>query len=469
MKRLIVLLSVVMVWALPASAQPEIQSQWNGARVAFIGDSITDPAQIGWVNNTFWNNLKAILGIEPYVYGISGHNMADLIGQAKRLEDERGQEIDAIIVFLGTNDYNQGLPLGDWYNHDTKVTNSDGVERELAHRELVYCDSTFRGRVNTSLKYLKTHYPDKQIILLTPIHRGYAKFGQTNVQPPEEYANRAGFYIDEFVSAVKEAGSIWAMPVIDLNSICGLLPTMQEHIPYFRNPKTDHLHPNTPGHLRMAYSLAFQLLGYPARFPKFVALSFDDGPNQEFTPKMLDILEENGVKGSFFVIGKNVTRKTAPILRRMVAMGCDVMNHTYSHPDLTKLTEEEILREVERTDSVILKWAGVTPTMLRPPYTAFNEKVAASVPDKAFIAGTSVGDWRKDMPAEDKVNAFLEKARDGSVLLFHDTNETTIEAVRVLIPALKARGFEFVTVPELFQIRGWMPSSNEKRMYSNVY
>jgi len=452
-----------------ASAQPQIQSQWNGARVAFIGDSITDPNQIGWVNNTFWNDLVDILGIEPHVYGINGHSMAELIGQAQRLEADRGQNIDAIIVFLGTNDFNQAIPLGDWYTYDTKVANSDGVERELSHRNLVFCDSTFRGRTNTALRYLKTHYPDKQIILLTPIHRGYAYFGKNNVQPSEEYANRSGSFIDEFVEAVKEAGSIWSMPVIDMNSICGLLPSMDEHIPYFRNSKTDHLHPNTAGHLRMAYSLAYQLMGYPAKFPKYVAISFDDGPNSQITSRMLDALEENGVKGSFFVIGQNVTKKTSAIVKRMVAMGCEVMNHTYTHPDLTSLTDEQILREVEKTDSVILKWTGIKPTMLRPPFTAFNKKVAEAIPDKAFIAGLSVGDWQAQMPTEEKVEKVLERAKDGDVLLFHDTNETTLEAVRILIPELKARGYEFVTVSELFEKRGWMPSPHEARMYSNVY
>ena len=88
--------------------------------------------------------------------------------------------------------------------------------------------------------------------------------------------------------------------------------------------------------------------------PKYVALSFDDGPSLKYTPMMLDVLEENGVKASFFLIGQNITEETAPIIRRMVQMGCDVENHTYSHPNLTQIPDSLILAEVAKTDSLIV-------------------------------------------------------------------------------------------------------------------
>ena len=84
-------------------------------------------------------------------------------------------------------------------------------------------DRTFRGRINCVLSYLKTNYPTKQIILLTPIHRGYAKFGDNNIQPDESYPNGIGLYVDEYVKAIKEAANVWAVPVIDLNSISGFI------------------------------------------------------------------------------------------------------------------------------------------------------------------------------------------------------------------------------------------------------
>lgn len=246
--------------------QPEIVSQWNGKKVAYLGDSITDAAQLQ-KQNVFWNFLKDILGIEPFVYGINGHQMNQIIGQAEKLEAEHGQDFDAIIVFIGTNDYNASVPVGQWYTEKGEVTTIGGPKQVVRkHRQLIMDDATFCGRTNQAMAYLKHHFPTKQIILLTPIHRAYATFGQGNIQPDESWANGVGQYIDEYVQAIREAGSIWAMPVIDLNAICGLYPLEPGQNGYFRNADTDLLHPNTEGHRRMAYALAYQLLGYPAQF-----------------------------------------------------------------------------------------------------------------------------------------------------------------------------------------------------------
>ena len=169
-------------------------------------------------------------------------------------------------------------------------TIDDGPEEvERKHRELVYDDATFRGRANTTLRWLKTHYPDKQVIFLTPIHRGYAKFNDKNIQPPESFANDNGYFIDDYIQAVREIATVWAVPVIDLASISGLYPMLDEHTRYFRNADTDRLHPNTPGQLRMAWAIAYQLLGYPARFPKYVAVEMDYA--EDAAPLPADVLD----------------------------------------------------------------------------------------------------------------------------------------------------------------------------------
>lgn len=469
LKKLTCIIAFLSLASASLSAQPEIHSQWNGARVAFLGDSITDPGQIGIWNNTYWNLMRDILGIEPYVYGISGHRMDHLIGQGERLEADHGQEVDAIMVFLGTNDYNHATPIGDWYTYDVKEANSDGVIRELRHRDFAYNDTTFAGRTNKALRWLKTHYPDKQVILLTPIHRGLANFAKNNVQPPEDFANRGGLFIDDYVEAVKQAANIWAVPVIDLNSICGLMPTFEEHVHYFRNAKTDHLHPNTSGQIRMAYSLAYQMLGYPAKFPKYIALSFDDGPDKEITPKMLDLLEANGIKASFFVEGQNIDRKGGAILRRMARMGCDVENHTYSHPHLPTLDKEKIAEEVSRTDALIEKYTGAVPEYLRPPYTDLDKNVADAIDGKVFIAGMGCADWDPATTTEYMIRTVLECVEDGDIILFHDKRQEVLDAVEVLIPALKSRGYVFVTVPELFHLRGRVPAEHTPKMYHNAF
>lgn len=203
--------------------------------------------------------------------------------------------------------------------------------------------------------------------------------------------------------------------------------------------------------------------------PKYVALSFDDGPSLKYTPMMLDVLEENGVKASFFLIGQNISEETAPIIRRMVQMGCDVENHTYSHPNLTQIPDSLILAEVAKTDSLIEAYAGAKPVYLRPPFTAHNAHVAEVVGGKIFIAGLSCQDWRADMPVEDRVTKTLARVEDGRILLFHDTNERTVEAMKTLIPKLKEMGYTFVTIPELFRLSGHTPAFNSPKMYGRAY
>lgn len=272
----------------PQPATPQIQSQWNGARVGILGDSITDGNQLK-TQDVYWHQLIDILGIEPYCYGINGHQTCQIQGQAEKLLADHGQEVDAVLIFIGTNDFNSSIQPGVWFREETVEVNRDGVPTMLLHRVPVMEHGTVRGEINLFMSWLKHHYPTQQIILLTPIHRAYFNCHQYNVQQDENYANPLGLYLDDYVRIIKEAGEVWAVPVIDLASICGLFPLEPEHTRYFREagyqvehtavedamaaPGTpealvhhDLLHPNTEGHLRMAYALAYQLLGYPAKF-----------------------------------------------------------------------------------------------------------------------------------------------------------------------------------------------------------
>ncbi len=248
---------------------PQIESHWNGARVAFLGDSITDQKQVeNGTNETYCSLLPGILGITPYVYGISGRTMLDVVPQAQKLEQEHGQDVDAIFVFLGTNDYNRGIAIGEWFTYEEKAVEVSGPREEVRlHRNFNFDQNTFKGRINIGLQYLKTHYPTKQIILLTPIHRAYFFWSPTNIQPDEQYANKIGLFIDEYVQAVKEAAGIWAVPVLDLYSTSGLMPILDEHHRYFRdNDGNDYLHPGTEGHRRIAFTIARQLTALPVKF-----------------------------------------------------------------------------------------------------------------------------------------------------------------------------------------------------------
>ena len=91
-----------------------MRNQWSGKRVAFLGDSITDERHVGTTKN-YWQYLSEMLGIVPFVYGINGNQWSDVLGQARKLYAERGDAVDAVVVFAGTNDFNAGVPLGEWY------------------------------------------------------------------------------------------------------------------------------------------------------------------------------------------------------------------------------------------------------------------------------------------------------------------------------------------------------------------
>lgn len=242
------------------------QQQWTGKKVAFLGDSITDREHIGTEKN-YWQFLEEMLGIEALVYGINGHQWSDLPEQAEKLKEEEGDRVDAIIIFAGTNDYYADVPLGEWYSCQPQKTTVSGPETDIRIRRIFQMDgSCFRGRINMVMNYLKTEFPEQQIILLTPIHRGYARFGDGNIQPEESFPNNLGLYIDDYVQVIKEAANVWAVPVIDLNSISGLFPLNKSHERYFNDKETDLLHPNSEGHFRMAKALACQLLCFPADF-----------------------------------------------------------------------------------------------------------------------------------------------------------------------------------------------------------
>lgn len=243
-----------------------LKNQWEGKKVCFLGDSITDGVGVR-KGERYFDLLDDMIGIKSVGYGVNGASFIGLLSQIDRMEAEQGKDVDAIFVFAGTNDYNGSRPLGEWYEYsDAEVIlerDNDGntLRTELRKkREFSFDRSTFKGCVNTVMARLRHDYPHTTIVLMTPIHRGYATFGPTNIQFPENYPNHLGLYVDTYVDIVREAASIWATELIDLHSVSGLFPCFDESADDFANAERDRLHPGKKGHERMAGVIARRML-----------------------------------------------------------------------------------------------------------------------------------------------------------------------------------------------------------------
>lgn len=276
-RRIIAAVILATVTIFTSSAQEKFTHPWKGKTVAFLGDSITDPGSVpdkhDWTGKKdmhYWGVLQEMLGIRPYVYGVSGMQWNDVVRQARQLKEEHGDDFDAIMIFMGANDYMANTPLGEWY--ELRADNAEyamGCEKFTAPRSFRVLNKdmgTLRGRINVALEELKKMFPTKQIIVLTPLHRGFSTFSEENIQPDERHANFLGLFIDDYVDTIKEAADVWAVPVIDIFSLSGLQPMVQEQLQYFSNEKTDQLHPNANGHNRLGKTLYYQLAALPCIF-----------------------------------------------------------------------------------------------------------------------------------------------------------------------------------------------------------
>lgn len=187
----------------------------------------------------------------------------------------------------------------------------------------------------------------------------------------------------------------------------------------------------------------------------YIALTFDDGPSETLTPQLLKILADRHIKATFFLIGQNV-QAHPEIVKEEVAEGHAVGSHTWSHPNLGIMPDDKVREELQRTDDAIFKAAGVHPQMLRPPYgsLAHAQRVWIRKEFGYKIVFWSVDplDWKN--PGADVVaSRILAAVKPGSIILSHDIHAGTVQAMPQVIDALLAKGYKFVTVPELIAMR----------------
>lgn len=183
-----------------------------------------------------------------------------------------------------------------------------------------------------------------------------------------------------------------------------------------------------------------------------VALTFDDGPNPRFTPQILDILYEHQVPATFFLVGQQMEGQ-GWLVRKIAASGHEIGNHTNSHPDLTTLEEPQILEEIQKTQDKLREiLPDYTMKFLRPPYGRQNETVCQSSPLPLILWNVDSGDWEEPQ-AEAIYAAVMENIQDGDIVVFHDDNPETVKALKQILPALKARGYQFATVSALLGLK----------------
>lgn len=202
---------------------------------------------------------------------------------------------------------------------------------------------------------------------------------------------------------------------------------------------------------------------------KYIALTFDDGPNTTTTNEMLDVLEQYGVKASFFLVGNNINDETAKVVKRAYDMGCEIGNHSKTHSYMNEMNDEDIIAEIEYVNNYVKEITGEEPKFFRPPYIAVSSSMYDLI-DMPFICGFGCNDWDERVTVERRATVILRQVQDGGIILLHDAqgNSQTVEALHTIIPELQAQGYEFVTVSELFKVKGIEISPDDSGLYTFV-
>lgn len=181
-----------------------------------------------------------------------------------------------------------------------------------------------------------------------------------------------------------------------------------------------------------------------------IALTFDDGPDNETTKRLLDVLEENNARATFFMLGSRM-KNAEDAIKRMKSLSCELSSHTYDHTQLTKLSGDALKEQFEKSENNLKEIVGEGPSTVRPPYGSYNDSVKSLARDYGqpiILWSVDTLDW-KSKNADSVYSTVMSTVQDGDILLFHDIYDSTIDAVTRLIPALQDEGYQLVTVSEM--------------------
>lgn len=186
----------------------------------------------------------------------------------------------------------------------------------------------------------------------------------------------------------------------------------------------------------------------------YIALTFDDGPDPVNTPKLLDLLAQKHIKATFFVLGECASAHP-DILKRIIAEGHEIGNHSWSHPNFAKMSNEAVAGQLQRTQDVIKAATGFTPKLMRPPYGSVTDKQRHWLHDdlgfKVIMWSVDPYDWKRPGPAV-VTRRIVSETRNGAIILSHDIHAPTIEAMPATFDELLEKGFKPVTVSELLAL-----------------
>lgn len=192
----------------------------------------------------------------------------------------------------------------------------------------------------------------------------------------------------------------------------------------------------------------------------YIAMTFDDGPSPETTPRLLDMLKQRNIKVTFFLIGQNAERNP-DIVRRILAEGHEIGNHSWTHPQLSKLSDDRVTQEITKTQDTIKNESGFTPTMLRPPYGAITARQRSWIESQfglnIILWSVDPFDWKRPGPSV-ITQRILSGARPGAIILSHDIHKQTVDAMPATLDALLAKGYKFVTISQLLAMNKPTPS-----------
>lgn len=180
---------------------------------------------------------------------------------------------------------------------------------------------------------------------------------------------------------------------------------------------------------------------------KYIALTFDDGPNPTTTPLLLNILKEKGVSATFFMLGQNVS-KNEELAKRVHDEGHEVASHSFSHPNFTTLDPSTITDQVNSTDKAIYKATGTLATNFRPPYGDVNKDIARIISKPIIQWSVDSQDWQSHN-TDAIVKQINDTAYSDSIVLMHDIYPETIDAVPIVIDNLRTAGYEIIPAKQL--------------------